>query len=50
MSEKFLNFSKHQKLIFNVNMKGVKANITYLYSSVAHPIALWPKIDIREYK
>ena len=50
MSEKFLNFSKHQKLILNVNMKGVKANITYLYSSVAHRIALWPEIDIRVYK
>ena len=50
MSEKFLIFSKHQKLILNVNMKGVKANITYLYSSVAHRIALWPKIDIRVYK
>ena len=54
MSEKFLNFSKHQKLIHNVNMKGVKANcffnITNLYGSVAHCIALWPKIDIRLYK
>ena len=50
MSEKFLNVSKHQKLILNVNMKGVKANITNLYGSVAHRIALWPKIDIRVYK
>ena len=47
MSEKFLNFSKHQKLILNVNIKGVKSNITNLYGSVAHCIALWPKIDIR---
>ena len=50
MSEKFLNFSKHQKLILNVNIKGVKANITNLYGSVAHCITLWPKIDIRVYK
>ena len=50
MSEKFLNFSKHQKLILNVNIKGVKSNITNLYGSVAHCIALWPKIDIRLYK
>ena len=50
MSEKFLNFFKHQKLILNVNIKGVKSNITNLYGSVAHCIALWPKIDIRLYK